>query len=306
MKKKIVFILLVILIVTTLCVSVGCVEKSDPIQNSTESGIVSDDKKDEDKSEEEPYKITELIVKRDNSTIYGKLYTPTDKKEKMPAVVLSHSAQLTHQSMESYCAEFAKRGFVAYAFDFCGGSIRSKSSGTIDKMTIFTEVADLKAVVESVLSLDTVDSDNLLLFGSSQGGLVSAIAASELNDKVKNLILLYPAFNIPDEVKRFENSGLSGIGTIAYGQDFIDTIKDYDVYSQIAKYLGRVLILHGSKDSVVNKSYSQKAVDAYQNAELYIIKGANHGFNKQNYSFFKNYDSIVWEQIDKFLDLTAN
>lgn len=52
---------------------------------------------------------------------------------------------------------------------------------------------------------------------------------------------------------------------------------------------------------MVDIKYSEKAIEVYQNADLVVVKGANHGFNKQNYSFFKNYDSIVWENIDKFL-----
>lgn len=303
MKSKRVLILILFLFILSFTL-VAC-DNSKTADNGTNSDIPATDEEpsepDEPSETTEKYTKTELTLSRDDLKIYGVIYVPTDKKEKMPTVILSHSAQLTHKSMDSYCVEFASRGYVAYAFDFCGGSANSKSSGKVDEMTVFTEVEDLKAVIDQILSLDYVDGNNLYLFGSSQGGLVSSITASDEPELIKGLILLYPAFNIPDEVKRFENSGFSGLGAIAYGQAFMDTIKDYDVYSKIASYTGRVLILHGARDSMVNISYSEKALKFFQNAELVVVKGANHGFNKQNYSFFGNYDSIVWKSIDEFL-----
>ena len=43
-----------------------------------------------------------------------------------------------------------------------------------------------------------VDKKRIVLIGESQGGLVSALAASELKKQVSNLVLIFPAFCIPD------------------------------------------------------------------------------------------------------------
>ena len=51
-----------------------------------------------------------------------------------------------------------------------------------------------------------------------------------------------------------------------------------DAYEEISKYHGDVLICHGDKDQVVDLSYSEKAVEAYDNAELKVIEYAEHGF----------------------------
>ena len=66
------------------------------------------------------YSVTEAHTSRGGLDIYGKIYTPTDAEGPFPAVILSHSANLNADSMASYAAGFASRGFVAYAFDFCG------------------------------------------------------------------------------------------------------------------------------------------------------------------------------------------
>ena len=103
----------------------------------------------------------DVTPQRDGLAIYGKIYAPTDADGPFPAVILSHSANLNADSMASYAAGFASRGFVAYAFDFCGACEQSRSEGSTDDMTIFTEVEDLKAVIDYVSSLEMVDSERI-------------------------------------------------------------------------------------------------------------------------------------------------
>lgn len=232
----------------------------------------------------------EFHCQRDNLKIYGKLYKKVAEGQCAPAVILSHSSSLTHEAMKSYARKLAERGMVTYCFDFCGGSSKSKSDGSTDSMTVFTEVEDLKAVVKSIRNLEEVYSDSIYLLGSSQGGLVSALAAEELDRQVCGMILFYPAFNIPDMVKQFSSwMGTGGnIGNLGgmMGENFVNTIKDFDVWSHIGNYSGPVTILHGSNDIIVPVSYSQKAVELYKNASLHIIEGANHGFNAANLGGF--------------------
>ncbi|MGN0812155.1 MAG: alpha/beta hydrolase family protein [Candidatus Coproplasma sp.] len=249
--------------------------------------------------EELSYTVEEVYSSRGELKIYGKLYVPKESEGKMPAVILSHSANLNADSMNLYAAAFAERGFVAYAFDFCGGSSKSRSDGNTDDMTLFSECEDLKAVIATVRAMDNVDKDNIYLFGTSQGGLVTALTTEECATAIKGEILLYPAFNIPEIIEKF--SGFGSLGS--YGQAFSDTLKGYDVYSHIGNFDGNVLIIHGSEDFIVNKSYSERAATMYKNCTLKIIDGANHGFNSENItSLFGNYDGKVWEYIDEYLN----
>lgn len=247
------------------------------------------------------YTVNEVYSTRDGLKIYGKLYVPKESEGKMPAVVLSHSANLNADSMNLYAAGFAERGFIAYAFDFCGSSSKSRSDGR-DDMTLFSEIEDLKAALSTVSSMDNVDKDHIYLFGTSQGGLVTALAAEDCESAVAGEILLYPAFNIPDLVDMASGwGGLSGIFGGGYSQAFSDTLKDYDVYAHIGNFSKKVLIIHGSSDFIVNKSYSKRAAERYGDCTLKIIDGAGHGFNKENYSLGGSYDDKVWEFIDEYL-----
>ena len=266
-------------------------------------GCAGDDAlQEEDKTDK--FEVKETFVQRGELTIYGKLYLPTDREGRIPAVILSHSSGLDCDSMQPYCEEFANRGYAAYAFDFCGGSSHSKSDGEEADMTVFTETDDLKAVFEEISSFGFVDSDEVYLFGTSQGGLVSALAANDLADRVKGLILLYPAFNIPELVGKYEsvaNSVLGQLGITLANEKFVESLKGYDPYAHIANFHGEVLILHGSQDFIVNPSYSQKAAEVYDHCEVKIIEGATHGFNAANQVLFGNYDARVWEEIDAYL-----
>lgn len=243
------------------------------------------------------YDVTEMLVTRGDLSIYGKLYTPEGAEGKYPAVILSHSANMTSDSMNSYCQRLAAMGYVAYAFDFCGGSKNSRSDGDEADMTVFTEVEDLEAVLEAVRGLDCVDSQSVYLFGTSQGGLVSALTAAAHPDAVRGLMLFYPAFNIAELAEKFGSFMTGNAGSL-----YISTLQGYDVYEHIKPYTGDVLIVHGTKDFIVPSSSVEKAADLYEHCELHLIEGASHGFNKENYALFGDYDQESWAYVVAYLE----
>ena len=249
----------------------------------------------------------EVWSERDENRIFGMMYYNSTASEKQPAVILSHSSSLTHEAMKGYASAIAKMGFAAYCFDFCGGSDKSKSDGKTDEMTVFTEVEDLRAVVKTVKSLDYVDSSNVCLLGSSQGGLVSALLADECPDDFAGMILFYPAFNIPEMVKMFSGFGDFG-GMMSMSEAYINSIKDFDVWSHIGKFSKPVCIIHGTADMIVPISNSEKAVGLYPSATLNKIEGANHGFNAANLGSMgsmmgasADYDSVVLPIVESYL-----
>ncbi len=257
---------------------------------------------------------TEIVVdsaevwsERDGNRIFGMMYYNSASSRKQPVVILSHSSSLTHEAMSGYALAIAKMGYAAYCFDFCGGSDKSKSDGKTDEMTVFTEVEDLRAVVKTVKSLDYVDSSNVCLLGSSQGGLVSALLADECPDDFAGMILFYPAFNIPEMVKMFSGFGDFG-GMMSMSEAYINSIKDFDVWSHIGKFSKPVCIIHGTADMIVPIANSEKAVGLYPSATLNKIEGANHGFNAANLGSMGSligasaeYDSIVLPIVESFL-----
>ena len=236
--------------------------------------------------------------------IYGSLYLP-DRDDSAPAIILSHSAGLNADSMVSYAERFASMGFVSAIFDFCGGSPSSRSDLEPEDMTIFTEEADLAAVYDVVSGLEMVDESSIFLFGSSQGGLVSSIFASQNPALVRGMILFYPAFNIPEMITSMyagqEIPDIIDSGFVVAGHDYIETMIDFDIYSLIAEYPNPVQIVAGSADFIVPTSYQERAAATFPDAQLGIIEGATHGFNSENYCFFGNYDDEAFAFVDDFL-----
>lgn len=229
------------------------------------------------------YETQELYAKRDENRIYGVVYVPQNAGEKMPAVIFSHGFGGNYQVGTQYAEALAAKGYVVYCFDFCGGSPGSRSDGSTLEMSIFTEQADLEAVIGMVQELSYVDNDNIFLMGTSMGGAVSAITAAAHEDEIQGAILLYPAFVLADNAnEQFERAedipDTYHLMWMTVGHVFAEDLLDYDIYEAISSYKKDVLLIHGDADSIVPLSYSEKVVEAYDSARLEVLPGAGHGF----------------------------
>ena len=229
--------------------------------------------------------IVELKIPNGSRTVYGNLYAPT-ASGKYPAMIVSHGYNDTNEYFAKECSYIAQHGYVAYAFDFCGGSVNSKSTGSSTDMTITSEKEDLLAVLDYIKALDNVDSNNVVLLGGSQGGLVSSLAAAERADEVKALAMYFPAFCIHDDwAKKYKTPEDApeqfDFWGLTLGRGFVEDVQTLDVFGTIGNFKGDVLILHGDKDAIVPYSYSERAVEAYENAELIKMPCEGHGFSMQ-------------------------
>lgn len=171
--------------------------------------------------------------------IRGAQYLPMDfcPDKRYPAIIVSHGFTGNYTDVEDFCKDFAKWGYAAFAFSFCGGSSPAedceklshvqatecqeqeaaaqtacavhdgmtenvRSEGDTRDMTIWTEVEDLLAVKEYVQGLPYTDNGNLVLSGFSQGGFVSGLAAARCGEEIGKLIMVFPALCIPDHARR--------------------------------------------------------------------------------------------------------
>lgn len=246
----------------------------------------------------------EFDLTSDGKKIYGMMYKPEDGKEKHPTVVLCHGYNTNADMLDGYGKSWAKKGYLCYAFDFCGGSIGSRSEGSSLDMSVLTEVQNLSDVMDQLLALDYVDSSNFFLMGQSQGGFVAALTAAKRSEEVKALVLYFPALSIP-EGRRALYSSLDEVPDeeeimgMTIGRKYTEDAFNLDAYEEISKYHGDVLICHGDKDQVVDLSYSEKAVEVYDHAELKVIEYAEHGFQAKT---AKKATEYTLEFLDAHLD----
>lgn len=226
--------------------------------------------------------IKEYILRRDGLKIYANAYIPDGDKQKCPAVIMSSGFNGKYTGNIKYAVGLQKAGIVSVIFDFCGGAMDSKSDGKMIDMTVLTEKADLNCVIDFTKTLNCTDDKNIFLMGKSQGGFVSAMAASERDD-IRGLILLYPGFAIPDTVRSISKrlkpipEYIEILGGIA-GRKYCEDALKINTDEIINRYKGSVIILHGDNDDVVPIKYSKNVSQRYKNAELKIFHGAGHGF----------------------------
>lgn len=228
------------------------------------------------------YEVEDMWVEHGGKRVYGQLFTPKGLSRPMPAVVCSHYFGGTHRASAEYARAMAEAGYVAYAFDFCGGSAASRSTGDTADCSILTEAADLSAVLDAISALDAVDAGSVFLLGQSQGGAVSAMVAAERPDDVAGLVLLYPAFVIHDSMLGMFGSADAVPDEFDFWQRLgrvyaVDAIG-YDFYEHVGAYEGPVLMFQGDRDGIEPRAYTDRAAALYADVDYEVVEGAGHGF----------------------------
>ena len=113
------------------------------------------------------YQTEETWCQRGDNRIYGELYVPQGIGEQLPLVMFSHGFGGSHSNGASYARTLAEHGYMVYCLDFCGGSNSSRSDGATTEMSIRTEEADLKAVIDQLSADSRVDAGRIYLMGAS-------------------------------------------------------------------------------------------------------------------------------------------
>ncbi|MDC7127371.1 MAG: alpha/beta fold hydrolase [Spirochaetales bacterium] len=209
------------------------------------------------------------------------------ENEKCPVVVLMHGFASSKENplINNLSRKLLLNGVAVIRFDFNG---HGQSYGSFQNMTILSEVKDAKAVLLYVQSLPY--AEEIALVGHSQGGVVASILAGEQSSIVNSLVLFAPAAmleqqakdgrllgvefdpeNIPDYIRVYNHR---------LGRKYILEAQNLNIYSSASSYKGPVCLLHGKSDRVVPFSCSENYHEIYQNSELYLIKGEDHGFRR--------------------------
>jgi len=209
-----------------------------------------------------------------------------DRPGRVPAVIVSHGFGSCTRDTKKYARVFADEGYAAFCFDFCmSGS--GKSSGSSLGMSVLTEKTDLLNMLDYVKTLDFVDPSRITLAGCSQGGFVSALAAAEREAEVERLVMYYPALCIPDDARRGQmiNAKFDPAHVperfralfVRLSSKYVLDVIGMDPFQEICGFQKPVLIVHGTKDRLVDISYARRACEGYRDCRLVEVN-AGHGF----------------------------
>ena len=230
-----------------------------------------------------------FTVDNDGMKIQGIAYLPANSTDpnqvkKSPAIIMSHGYLSNLHNFEYFATQFAMIGYNVFTFNFCCGSDETDpelmSDGTTTNLCIEGEISDLITVYNYVSTRDYVKSDEIILWGESQGAFVSGLSAARLQEKISKLVMIFPAVCIPDHARRGTLGGASydpkNPPELIYTERamlskvFVDDVKDMDAYSELAKYKGATLLIQGTCDSIVVPEYQyivKKEFDLTDNKE---------------------------------------
>jgi len=195
-----------------------------------------------------------------------------------------------HEAGVRYAERLAAYGYAAYVFDFCGGSAggtQNRSDGSNSEMSVLTEASDLSAVLDAAKAWPFVDSDKIFLLGGSQGGLVTIITGCERQDELAGMMLMYPALSAKADSQANSYASPEDVplfgGWMHVGRNYITDLWQVDFDQLLASCRGKLLLLHGDRDSTVDVSWSEKAVEIIPDCEFHVISGGGHEFYGQTF-----------------------
>ena len=204
--------------------------------------------------------------------------------DRCPMVLLMHGifSSKDYNPMPSLAKALAQAGIASIRFDFDG---HGKSEGRMQDMTVEKEIADALAIWEYAKSLPYVTQIGFL--GHSQGGVIASMTAGRLA-AAGSAVLLAPGSVIKQACQggKFFNARFDPAnppefircwGTMKLGREYLLTTQQLDIYGTAAAYEGPVLLLHGTKDSIVPMWCSEEYLATYgSRATLVKVDGENH------------------------------
>lgn len=232
------------------------------------------------------YRVEDRDIQDGVRKLNGQIYIP-NSKNKVPLVIFAHGFNGSYRQGRVYAELLASRGYAVYTFDFVHGGPKSQSSSNAKELTVTSQVEDLKSVLKVSQEWTEIEPKQTNLLGISQGGLVASLVASQEPESIQSLLLMYPAFviselphqvydsleQIPEESKIFDQFDME------ISPNYLLDVWPIHIYTELSKYPGPVLILHGNQDEIVPFSYSEKARPYLQNGQVQIIDGAGHDFS---------------------------
>ena len=230
----------------------------------------------------------ELWIKHGEHPIYGILSAPDNGQKKHPIVIAAHGFNGTHHFGRSYFKMLNEMGYMCYTFDFPCGGIESRTDNNTVKMSVTDEQKALEDIVRHFKSRSDVDKKNIVLLGSSQGGLIAALTAANMQKDISKLILEFPAFCLPDNwnsryPQLSDIPDTTRVWRVPIGRQFFLELRNMNPYKAVKAYRRPVLIIHGDADHVVPIDYSLRALELYKDARLLEIPNAGHGFGGEDF-----------------------
>ena len=205
-------------------------------------------------------------------------------------VVLCHGLngnKTERKSFDKLVNELGKTNYNSFRFDFRG---HGESSGNDYEMTISKELEDLEMTLKY---LQENGYDEFILLGASFGASIISLLKHD-NYDIKGLICWYGALDYKDTIynpfseENKKEANAKGYYTIVsptskreykLGKELFDEVDSLAPYKSLIDFSVPVLFVHGSGDTMISYTVSEKISLSCKNSKLVIIKDAEHCFS---------------------------
>ena len=226
----------------------------------------------------------EFTIDMNGFGIHAKIDFPKEKKEKMPLVLLCHglTGHMEEWHIWGIRDSITDCGYICLRIELYG---HGKTDGAFYDHDLEKWVEEICFCIDYAKSLPFVS--DVVLAGHSQGGLATIMTAGVAGEKLKAIIPLSPALNIPVDCRRgdffgtiFDPEDLPETVTFwecnDLGRNYFEVAQKIDATEAIRNYTGPVLLVHGGDDGAVPCKYSVEAAKEFPQATLALLDGDGH------------------------------
>ena len=229
-----------------------------------------------------------ISLTRDGIRLVGTLEVPALKAgQKVPLVIVMHGLTGSQDVpvVRASAQALLKAGIASIRFDFNG---HGASGGDMVDMTVPNEVEDARRFYDYARSLPYVSTIGLV--GHSQGGVVAALLAGQLRERITALALLAPAVIIPEGARSGDMGGtqydpadppesISMFG-VRIGREYLRTAQTLPINEVPTRYTAPVSLIQGSDDAIVPPSRTRAYIARFQQGEWHPLSGQDHEFSR--------------------------
>lgn len=204
-------------------------------------------------------------------------------KEQFPVCLIFHgftgNKTGTKFSYVSLARLLEASGIGTLRMDFLGSG---ESDLCFKDMTFDDELSCARILLEELKKMEQVSE--IYVLGHSMGGAIASELAKLYPNDIKKMVLWAPAFNLPNalmyltgttEIKDYYDHGGFEIS-----HKFVEDIMARDFYKNLDTYKNELLVIHGTKDTSVPYSISEKYRDLFYDLEFATIEEGTHNFDK--------------------------
>ena len=204
------------------------------------------------------------------------------------------------KSFDELTKSLSENNYNSFRFDF---RAHGESTGKDYEMTITKEIEDLESTIKF---LNTKGYDEFILLGASFGGsIISLLDYSKYN--IEALIVWYGALDykgttvdlFSDEAKKiaeeegfyktFSNSGRE----FNFGNELFDEVYKILPYTELTKINKPILFVHGTGDTLIPYSLSEKVSALCIDSKLVLIENGEHTFDDSKESLEKAINETI-------------